>query len=184
MLDMFVFKWCEHGSYRLAWKPFVQESARHVPLSQTSCHAPSVHRSWPVGEIRRMHARSLVPRHFKLARDAKVGRFQEFFMDSEIIRSTVRWVPPIGDISSHVVALEPPDPCRIVRLILPFSRKWSGLAQKVAAIVSLWQSNLLSVGLNVRVQVSYSSGGVPLWSLLRARVSPNLKLMQAFRSSN
>ena len=60
MLDLFVPKgerFREHG--RLDWKPFIKPTARHVPLSQSSCHASCIHRSRPVAEMSKMHALSL-----------------------------------------------------------------------------------------------------------------------------
>jgi hypothetical protein len=70
MLDLFVFKHlCGDGVHRLRCSPFVKPSARHIPLTPASCHAPSCHRAWPIAEVSRMHSRSFNYRHFRAFQD-------------------------------------------------------------------------------------------------------------------
>lgn len=62
MLDIQVFK-TQNG--RLLYRPFVKETARHIPLHSSSDHPTSVHHSWPVAEVARMWRRSVRPEHVR-----------------------------------------------------------------------------------------------------------------------
>ncbi len=177
MLDMYVFKWF----HRLAWKPYVKASARHIPLSATSCHSPSCHRSWPVGKIRRMHSRSCIPRHFQSARQAKLDRFRHFFMDPSVWSMAANWAPPIAGITQWFPSPKL-DPRKVIRVIFPFSRKWAGLSKKIRDLESSWLGLFRNAGLNLSVQVSFSNGGVPLWARLRSKVHPSLELLAMLRA--
>ena len=50
---------------RLMWKPFIKPTARRLCLHPSSNHCWSIHRSWPLGEIRRMASRSALLEHFQ-----------------------------------------------------------------------------------------------------------------------
>jgi hypothetical protein len=82
MLDCFVYK---GPRFRISGKfdhaPHIKKSARHVPLDSSSAHPPSVHKSWPISEVRRMAALSMHRFSFEYYRRAKCLRFSRFFMD-------------------------------------------------------------------------------------------------------
>ncbi len=77
MLDTFVFKGegFELGGGFLSYRPYIKPTARHVPLSHHSLHSWSVHRSWPVSEIRRMHSLSMTSCQLEVFKVLKISRF-------------------------------------------------------------------------------------------------------------
>ena len=127
-----------------------------------------------------MHDRASLSRHFEMARRQKLNRFRTFFLAPEIVQRAEFWYAPVADI---IQLVEPPMgvPMRIIRLILPYSLKWSGLAAKVRAVEQVWQHLMLEAGFACRVQVCFSKGGLPIWQLLRNRVHPCLFWLKALR---
>lgn len=58
MLDTLVYKGPRHkASNVLDYVVHLKPSGRHVPLSDLSAHHPRFHRSWPIGEMRRIAKR-------------------------------------------------------------------------------------------------------------------------------
>ncbi len=91
------------------------------------------------------------------------------------------WVTPVTGIV-QVFPSCAPDTRRMIRIILSFSRKWAGLSKKTRELESLWLGLFKDAGLNCMLQVSFSSGGIPLWSCLRCKVHPSLELIQKLRA--
>ena len=95
MLDVRLYKGLKFAyDGRLDFCPYIKPSARHVPLSCFSAHAPSVHRGWPMGEIRRMHKLSGLRSVFEMYRNIKINRFRRFMLKPAVIQSCVLWRPP------------------------------------------------------------------------------------------
>ena len=57
-------------------------------------------------------------------------------------------------------------PPKIVRVVLPFSRRLVGLSRKISEVQAAWEGALKCLGWNIRLQVSYSKGSRPLAALV------------------
>jgi hypothetical protein len=175
-LDLQISKRETGGLTFLSWCPYFKPTGRHIPLSSESSHPRSCHRAWPVAEIRRMWSRSSSRQDFLHARAVKLARFQAFFLDESIFRMAESWQPSILPGSGrHLV------PCReqqyrIIRLILPFSRRWVGLASKLHVLQSKWEQFLALIGVNIRLQVSFRKGGQALTSIVNVAIAPCLNV--------
>ena len=77
-LDLCVFRNVDGHLHRIGWKPFVKESACHLPLHQSSCHAPAIHRSWLRAEVSRMHLWSQHMTSFHHFKELKLQRWEYF----------------------------------------------------------------------------------------------------------
>ena len=176
MLDIFVFKHESNGTTKLAWKPYVKPTARHVVLSTSSSHSVSCHRAWPVAEICRMFSRSCFSHHFEEARRAKLDRFEWFFLASESVDLAARWVPKVIPCTFRAEPVVGP---KIVRLVLPFTTKWQGLARTLRSLELQWSSELQKHGFVVHVGVTFKRGSAPLHCLVKHEISPSLHVFRS-----
>ncbi len=181
MLDLLVFKHSTGGQTSLRWKPFVKPTARHIPLSSSSCHSWRCHNSWPVAEVKRMHSRSVEHRHFLEARASKLDRFRSFFLQESIVAAAEAWTPRIVPSCVSFVELERVY-SRPIRLVLPYSSRLRGLSNAIARHDKEWQDSFCLRQFPFRIQLSWARGGRPLWQLARLRVDPHLEVYRAFRS--
>ena len=170
MLDIYVFK--NRGSSRLHWQPYIKPTARHVPLSDLSVHNSTIHKSWPVSEIRRMHKLSELESTFKEFKRAKIERFQKFFMRSDIIDSCENWNPPVPCISfCRSEQLTRGRDSNIARIILPFHPSLAKGANASRAFLNLDIRKLLGPIWNkasdLSIQIAWSNCYKNLSSLLR-----------------
>jgi hypothetical protein len=176
-LDLFVFKASEHGApHRLAWRPYVKPTARHVPLSSASCHPMSCHRSWPRAEIQRMFSRASFRADFECAKQQKLSRWRSFFLSPSVVASAAAWQPKILLRSCSVIDRPV---VRIVRLVLPYSERWRGINSKLQALLRLWSAHLREGGFELRIGVTFARGARPLWQLVRARVAPDMHVFSS-----
>lgn len=63
MLDVMVFKHHERGTVRLAWRPYIHPTARHVPLASSSCPLGHV---WLFGPLQKRSGFMIGPFCFRL----------------------------------------------------------------------------------------------------------------------
>ncbi len=101
----------------LAFRPFAKGTARHLPLHHSSLHPKSVHKSWPLSEVRRMYSRSQFWCDFKVYRDMKVDLWQHLYLDREIINTCRSWSPTLNHTCSVGVRDRGSS---VVRTILPY----------------------------------------------------------------
>ena len=88
MLDMHLHKIrCGPSSpdCRIAWRPYVKPTSRHLPLHHHSFHHSSVHKSWALAEMLRMFRRSSRLFEFERARELKLQRWAYFFMHKSLL---------------------------------------------------------------------------------------------------
>jgi len=55
---------------------------------------------------------------------------------------------------------------KIVYVVLPFSRRWIGITDKVRNLCQQYSSDLRACGLHVEVRVSFRKGSIPLAKLV------------------
>ncbi len=165
MLDLRIYKQlCGDGVHRLRWQPFIKPTARHAPLTSSSCHSKKCHGSWPLAEISRMYSRSFHDRSFRLFKEIKVSRFSHFFLSQEVLRNCEKWQPKLPlNLGLGVVRDKP----RIIRIILPFSSRWEGIQRRLQRVHAEWSDTLCKMGLAFVIQVGFSKGSQPLWSRVR-----------------
>jgi hypothetical protein len=177
MLDLLVFKHTVDAVTQLAWKPYVKPTARHVPLSSSSCHSMSCHRSWPKAEIQRMFSRSCFDRDFQEAKEAKLERFRRFFLAEHVVRSAATWLPRYAPVSCSS-CLVPNVHVRVIRLVLPYTARWGGFVQKLRRLQDAYGPALAETGLTCRFEVSFASSSKPLSQLVKTRVQPSLHVFR------
>ena len=66
---------------RLSYRPFLKQTSARTRLSCDSFHQPSIHTSWPLGEIRRIMKRSCDPRVFNEAKLWLLSELTENYAD-------------------------------------------------------------------------------------------------------
>ena len=165
MLDVFLYKGGDFASASLlSHHPYIKPSAKHIPLSHTSIHNWSVHRSWPVSEIARMHELSLSKLHFEHFRSLKVARFRKFLMLESIVQQCLAWAKP------KVREARTP-PAVLLRIVNPFHPGLRHLGHSLRDVVQEWAPELARVwrfkgdhsnGKFMDIQVSFSSAGLAL----------------------
>ena len=159
MLDILVFK---EGS-RLLFRPYIKPTAVHVPLHESSCHPASVHRSWPLSEIRRLKKRSVRRCDFVLAARKKVEKFQWHFMSPKVLRQVLAAV--------ENPSLPPPrlaETKRTARLIVDFNPSFVPFSAIVKRCADRWSEVLSHLGLGIDIQVAFRSCNKPLLLQLRS----------------
>ena len=87
MLDVFVSRNASSRSSVPHWAPYRKPTAISVPLSHLSAHPYSVHRSWPLGEIRRVGILSSTSGAVKFAKQQLLDRWREFGMPASILEA-------------------------------------------------------------------------------------------------
>ena len=111
-----------------------------------------------------MYSRSFSIQHFRAFQARKISRFELFFL-SAVLESCRAWTP---------IICVPKDPsleltrARVIRLVLPFSRRWNGLSRKLVQLHADWAESLRYLGVVFTTQVSFSRGSKPLWAMVRA----------------
>jgi len=168
MLDLFIYKGDRFAKMnRLDYKPFVKPTARHIPLSSSSKHAPRVHKSWPVAEVARMHRLAMHKHDFIDFKLAKIARFELFSLDPAVIRSCHDWVPkiPSAIASQCVKSWSVP---RAVRIIFPFDETtYDGFSCIVRSVNRVWKMLLPNILGNVELRIGARNSGTPLATALR-----------------
>ena len=105
-LDVTIFKVPDGASQcRLRYTMFRKPSGQKIPLHGSSGHHPSVHKSWPTGEIRRCFARCSSPVDAKKEVARFVSTLHKFWFDAHLIKtlqaSTPLTKPDPTDLSSE-----------------------------------------------------------------------------------
>ena len=151
----------------LDWRPFVKPTARHIPLTSSSSHAPAVHLSWPLAEIHRMFRLSLHHDDFEHFRKCKLDRYRQFHLDDKVVSACASWMPRIPSTiacQSAPVCNSNTNDTYILRVVLPFHPALTGgLRGALCNISETW--NILLSGLlsrSVRVGVAFRNHGMPL----------------------
>ena len=163
MLDCKVFKGQSFVSTgRVDYSPYIKPTARHVPLDQSSAHAPSIHRSWPVNEIARMYSRSLRHCVFEYFRRVKIRRFEQFFMSPAILQQCKSWRRPVRSSKSTKQFVAP-----VLGFVVPWHPMLRGLGSRLQQLSDEWRatfSELVTKGRlhHLKVQVAFSNAASPL----------------------
>ena len=84
---------CKCVGTRLCYKPYIKDTARHLPLSWNSWHSRAVHVSWPINEMRRLHLNASRSSDSAKAREAKISRWKECLMDPAQVTAARNWSP-------------------------------------------------------------------------------------------
>ena len=171
-LDLEVFMIRQGFRPRLSFRPFIKPSAKHIPLGSDSFHPRSIHRSWPLSEVKRMHARSDSLLDFRKFREIKLNRWKYFFMDPAVIATCSAWLPvgpTLRNIACPVDALAAKVCVRdlIVRIILPWHPAHRSLARTLRAIAERFDVLFRPFGIRIVPSVSFKRGAKPLMYQLR-----------------
>jgi len=175
MLDLEVFKIRTGRRDRLAWRPYVKPTARHIALGPDSAHSKLCHMAWPRSEIRRMYDRATFRSDFEKARNDKISRFQWFFLSREALSAALTWAPKIIPCSG---VREAPVRIKPVRLFLPFTSRWKGLAGKLKSLDEEWGYIFRRLGFVFRTQIAFCRGDMPLSAGVRFPVDANLDIFR------
>jgi hypothetical protein len=169
MLDIWFFKGSNFSSTGvLSHTAFVKPTARHIPLGYRSAHPESVHASWPVAEMRRLHDLNSSCSGSLVSRTRKIRRFEQFFMRADILSKVVSWRPNSVKKS--------PSRTRnsvIFRLVVRFHPCLRGLGFHLRGVLEQWQHRVSKIWGNLgeapvfRMQVAYASACAPLCIVLR-----------------
>lgn len=163
MLDLWISKReCSDGVVRLRWSPFIKDTARHVPLTSSSCHSWHCHRSWPRAEISRMHRLSWCRSVFETSKRWKIDRFSHFFLRRSVLQDCENWCPkiPLNFGFAPKISVDR----RVLRIVLPYSSRWDGLRAELRKTYQAWCGSLSLLGYAVEVQVSFCRSSRPLWA--------------------
>lgn len=123
-----------------------------------------------------MHSRSFFYKDFVEVRALKLERFSWLFLDEAVIRAASKWVPKLVPISGIQAA--PIPTVRVVRLVLPYTRRWNGLAAKLEELHNVYQSTFLKLNFVFRTQLSWSRGGQALCNSVKLQVPTSLHVFQ------
>ena len=171
MLDLLVTKVRTEGEYRLAWQPFVKATARHIPLGADSWHSTGVHRAWPRAEVNIMYNRSSTYAAFKKFKEMKLQRFRHHFLEPKAIQRAEAFdplpLPPQRNSTSRKEESLEGKPQRTIRIVLPFHPQLKGIPGRLQRTMTRWTSELERLGLFMHVQVSWCSGGKPLFAIMQ-----------------
>ncbi len=118
-------------------------------------------------------------RDFEMAKAYKLSRFRFFFLDPGVVSAAEAWTPVCVPVSGVQLEIKRQ---RVVRIILPYTMRWLGLAAKLQEIDSKWCPVLRSLGFDIRVQVSFRRGGQSLASLVNICVEPDLHVYRQVRA--
>ena len=170
MLDIFIFKKSSIVSTRrLSYSPFVKPTSRHIPLGQSSAHAPFVHRSWPIGEMRRLHSLSQDAETFELFKSMKLSRFASFDISQGILEKCRAWNPPIGLGAKDTSKCNPSQ--LNLRIIIPYHRALACVLPKYLASISKRFAAMLQsfwpAARNLQLQIAWRNDSKPLHVRLR-----------------
>lgn len=168
-LDLFVFKSDPARCSSVMVRPYIKESARHIPLASDSMHPPAVHRSWPVAEVIRMHRRSSCSSISKAWRRAKIVRFQAFRLDPAVVQKCMAWEPSVpSEVARKVLCSLGASVVSTIRAIIPYRREFLGLPSEFARFVADWTPHLKAeLGQDFKFVISWSAGGRPLKSFFK-----------------
>jgi hypothetical protein len=169
-LDMEIYKG-PNGS--LLHRPYIKPTARHIPLSSDSVHPLSVHRSWPVAEVRRMRRRAS---DMSVGQDwgaFKIARFRHYLLDSRIIEACKQELVACpskvaaGFLLPSVVASEVVGSSRVARIVLPFHPLLRNLPKCIMAYVES-RNGLLkdALGITLKTQICWGKAGKSLSQLV------------------
>ena len=143
----------------MGYRPFVKPTSRHLPLGSDSEHPFFIHRAWPLAEIRRMKCRSLAYRDFLIFRALKISRFEEVFLDSGVTAGCKSWSP------DQLRPAREDDTARIIYLPVPWNPDSAYLINLfVSRWNRTWAVRLRSIGVDIKLRVSWQLGGTPLRS--------------------
>ena len=171
-LDLEVFKPAGTGERLVGYHPHIKETARHIPLGSWSHHPESVHMSWPVAEMARMHARSSELHFSKLYRGIKIDRFASFFMRSDVLQKCRSWKAPLPSNGAEVAlrsstldkCLDAAKQHRVIHVVLPFRAGIQCVVQSLKRLLKNWEALLASEGMLIMFRLSLKRGGRPLHS--------------------
>jgi hypothetical protein len=125
---------------------------------------PFVEVSGALAEIRRMYSRSFNDRSLRLSKALKIQRFSQSFLSADVLRNCESWTPRL---TLGLSLCERRQECKVLRIVLPYSARWSRLQSKLRRIHEAWLESLRLLGFTFVVQVSFSKGSQPLWARVR-----------------
>ena len=103
-------------------------------------------------------------------------------MNEEAVRLALSWNPPVVPVSCPRQDILPRK--RAVRLILPYTSRWKGLAGKLTKLSESWASMFTEFGFSFAVTVTFRKGGRPLLQSVRLPVSPDLLVFREVSDVN
>ena len=145
---------------RLEWVPYIKDTSMKRPLGTNSFHAPSVHMSWPKGELVRLSRRSSSRAGFVRAK-AQFLRHLERFWIHPLVLSAVRAFDPW-------TAPRPTETHAVIWLVLPYHPCLvsSGVVGVISRIFSDWR-HVLDRKLCHPIRVSWKNAFPNLGAQLR-----------------
>ena len=171
MLDIFLYKGLHSdGSYSLEHRPFVKPTARHVPLSVSSDHNPSVHKSWPPAEIARMYMLSKHKEDFEFFKMLKISRFVEFSMSKAVLDKCKAWVPRVPSTIARTLSRSSSNSNgnSPLRVVIPYTKHLGDSVKNLAMeIQGTWNILLRGILSKIDLEVSFKNAGPPLHIALR-----------------
>ena len=170
-LDIYVFKAARGQNGNMSWRPFVKDSAVHVPLSMSSAHPSHTHAAWPQNEIVRMNKRSRDVSDFIEFRRMKTEKFKNFYMPHELTNVLENINP-----DAHKWPVEKIAPDDMKKRPLRFITRYDvalNIHGVIHRCVNKWRQlakNDLDIDLNATV--SWRSSGPPLIAYLARKTWP------------
>jgi hypothetical protein len=167
LLDFF-YKSNPSGPGLLKFRPYIKETARHVPLSSDSYHPWAVHKGWPVAEMLRMDRRASERETGRIYQELKLQRFSRYMLDPTVLQACHEWRRKCKSLVAGAVLCKASQ-CnsRICRIVLPFRKELSLLPSLLRAIAKRMAPYVVGeTGLDILIQVSWARAGKPLATLL------------------
>ena len=143
--------------------------ANIFPLSSDSAHTPSVHRSWPIAEIRRIARRSSSEVAFENAKSHLCSKWRSGFLNTGSVH-------PFQSINfSAARGLKPKaravETSRVIWLVLPYFPCWANniLRKRVCELVSKWHQDIAPIlRSNWTIRISWKNQNRNLLDVLRS----------------
>ena len=110
-----------------------------------------------------------------------MSRFRQFFLSADVVEAALKWTPKIIPSSGVDVSGEPRH--AVLRLVLPCSDRYVGLARELNDLAKAWSGVFESLGLGFRFRfaIAWSRGAKPLWQRLRLPIAPDVAVLQHVR---
>ncbi len=124
-----------------------------------------------MAEMLRLSRRSSEQSAAKVWQQAKIRKFEHHFLNHEVIDRCKAWQPACESVVAKRSIC--PTACEssvvIIRIVLPFRREWAGISKQLKAVLDDYRAFLLfEIEIGIAIQVSWSSGGCNLQSMLGA----------------
>jgi hypothetical protein len=125
-------------------------------------------------------ARSFFDSDFQSFRRLKLDRFRAFFLSEDVVARALEWQPKIVPVSG--VQLSPSTVRRVLRLVLPFSKRCLGLAGKLQDLSLSWKHVFERMGFQFDLAIVWSRGNRPLKQTVCLPVALDLHVLKQVRA--